>query len=94
MYKKSRKVQGIHKKHTVNCNSNTLRQFITVCADERGYSSKLVDLQIVCAQRPFANICVHNLEVELVGSSYSSNGCRPWVGLPKAVLAYVAENIL
>lgn len=82
------------KRHTVNSNSNTLCHLIAVRSYERGYSSELVDLQIVGTERSFANVCVHNLEVELVRFSYSSNGCRTWVSLPKAVLAYIAENIL
>ena len=94
MYEYCRTLQVNDKRRTVNRNSNTLRQLIAVRAYERGDKPKLVDLQIVGAERPFGNICVHNLEVELIGFSYSSNGCRTWVALPKAVLAYVAENIL
>ena len=84
----------MHKRHTVNSNSNTLCQLIAVRAYERGDKSELIDLQIVGTERSFANICIHNLEVELVRFSYSSNGCRTWVSLPKAVLAYTAEIIL
>ncbi len=93
MYESSRTLKVIHKRRTINRNSNRLRQLIAVCAHERWDSSKLVDLQIIGAERPFGNICVHNLEVELVGFSYSSNGCRTWVALPKAVLTYVTEKI-
>ena len=92
MYEQSRTLQVNHKRRTINRNSNTLRQLIAVRAYERGDKPKLIDLQIVGAERAFGDICVHNLEVELVGFSYSSNGCRTWVALPKAVLTNIARK--
>ena len=87
-------LQVLHKGLTVNRNSNRLRQFIAVRAYKGRDKTKLVNLQIVGAERPFGNICVHNLEVELIGFSYSSNGCRTWVALPKAVLTNRAKQRL
>ena len=81
-----RMLQVLHRELTVNRNSNRLRQLIAVRAYEGRDKTKLVDLQIVGAKRPFGNICVQNFKVELISFSYSSNGRRTWVALPKAML--------
>ena len=64
--------------HTVDSNSYALCQLIAICSHECWNSSKLVDLDVFGAQRPFPRVCVNDFEVELIrlGHSFDSYGTR------------------
>lgn len=68
-------------RRTVDGNGDTLCQFVAVCTNKGRHVPQLIDLQILGIKGPFCAVCVNNLEVELVGLGYSSNGYGAWVAL-------------
>ncbi len=72
------------RKRTVYGDGNALGQLVSICAHKRWHESKLVELQILGAQRPLGHVGVNDLEVKLICLGNSSNGCGTWVPLQKS----------
>ena len=82
MYERAR--SRPRRKRTVYGDGNALGQLVSICSHKRRYVSKLVEFQILSAQRPLGYVGVNDLEVKLICLGNSSNGCGTWVPLQKS----------